>query len=189
MNIHWIVSHLPRPIWQLASATLNRREVIVKGFKLAWLGVITANGGFARIALAGNTPGKTIHTRYLQTFIDTLIPADAESPSASQLGVLDDIQGVMKHDALFARLVETGIQWLDINTQGRFDMLAALERENVLRWMEQQHYDTIPRRFLELLRDQVMLFYYAKPASWNGMEIRRPPQPIGYPAPSPVKFL
>lgn len=173
----------------LASTTLNRREVVVKGFRLALLGAIAANGGLARIALAGNAPGKKKHTRYLQTFIDTLIPADAESPSASQLGVLDDIQGVMKHDALFARLVVTGIQWLDINTQGRFDMLAAEERENVLRWMEQQQYDTIPRRFLEVLRDQVMLFYYAKPASWNGMEIQRPPQPIGYPAPSPVKFL
>jgi len=120
--------------------------------------------------------------------MDTLIPADPLSPSASQLGVMDDIQNLMHNDALFSGLINTGIQWLDINTQGRFDKLSIEDRENVLHWMAQQQYDTIPRRFLEIVRDQVMMFYYSKPESYHAMPIEGPPQPVGYPTPVPVKF-
>uniref|UniRef100_UPI003F695613 hypothetical protein n=1 Tax=Methylophaga sp. TaxID=2024840 RepID=UPI003F695613 len=38
-----------------------------------------------------------------------------------------------------------------------------------------------PQLFFERIKSDAFIFYYANPASWYGLGLSSPPQPVGYP--------
>lgn len=123
--------------------------------------------------------------RTLAAFLDTLLPADAQSGSASALKVDRKLWVLAAGDARFARLLALGCRWLDMTGTGSFADLSPADRIRVVEWMAGSEWNEIPRRFYELVRQVAVEFYYSDPAAWGGLPIRTPPQPLGYPPPWP----
>ncbi len=118
--------------------------------------------------------------RVFDAFCDTLVPADALTPSATDLGVpqilLDEVTG---NDDL-ERLVSVACAWLDAQAGGDFAAQDIDTREALVQRMAELAWETPPRRFFHLMRNSVMAEYYAQPASWRGLALDRPPQPVGF---------
>lgn len=117
----------------------------------------------------------------LSIFLDTLIPADHITPSASAVGVTDDILTIAANDKLLNKLITLGCQWLDLQTEVRFSELPEEYRIRLLEWMSNAGTNSLPRKFFVITRHLAMSHYYRKPDSWKGLPVSRPPQPIGYP--------
>ena len=117
----------------------------------------------------------------LAAFLDTLLPRDALSGSASDLGVPDTILNESAGDEPYSRLIRVGCLWLDRAAEGRFATSSARVQEVIVAWMADSDWNEVPRRFYELLRQRAVELYYSRPESWAGLAITRPPQPIGYP--------
>ena len=130
--------------------------------------------------LATPAPAPDFRTT-LTAFLDTLIPADAASPSASEAGVTDRLMAEAGRDPTYARLIQVGCRWIDVQTGGEFAGAPEAARILVAEWMSKAALDTPPRRFFDLVRDHALALYYTVPASWRGSPFERPPQPIGYP--------
>lgn len=134
-------------------------------------------------ALAAPLNRGTDHARIARTFTvfaDTLVPADALTPSASALGVAAAILDAVRGNSLAERLVGVGCAWLDTACSGDFSAategarVVALERMQTLPW------ESPAGRFYQVMRNSVMTDYYAQPASWRGLALDRPPQPLGF---------
>lgn len=119
----------------------------------------------------------------LAAFLDTLLPRDATSGSASDLAIPNAILTESHNDPLFTRLLQVGCQWLDLAAEGRFADATPRVREVIVAWAAESDWDGVPRRFYELLRQRALERYYSNPAAWGGLPLTRPPQPIGYPEP------
>lgn len=119
----------------------------------------------------------------LVALLDTLLPRDTLSGSASDLGVPNEILAESSRNALYNRLVHAGCQWLDHAAEGSFANASPQVREVIVAWAAQSDWNQVPRRFYELIRQRALGLYYSKPAAWGGTPISRPPQPIGYPEP------
>lgn len=119
----------------------------------------------------------------LAAFLDTLLPRDATSGSASDLAIPNAILAESHNDPLFTRLLQTGCQWLDLAAEGRFADATPRVREVIVAWAAESDWDGVPRRFYELLRQRALERYYSNPEAWGGLPLTRPPQPIGYPEP------
>jgi hypothetical protein len=117
----------------------------------------------------------------LSVFLDTLIPDDTITPSATAAGVTDDMLALAGKDRLMARLIMLGCQWLDLQTEMKFSELPADTRERILEWMSHATGNSLPRKFFDITRYMAMGFYYRKPAMWKRLPVTRPPQPLGYP--------
>ena len=117
--------------------------------------------------------------RTFAAFCDTLVPADELTPAASALGVPATILRDLRGHALAERLLDAGCVWLDEATGGfagadERARVAACERMQAMPW------DSPAGRFFHLMRNSVMAEYYAQPASWRGLALDRPPQPLGF---------
>jgi hypothetical protein len=90
--------------------------------------------------------------------------------------ILAEVEGI----ALAERLLAAGCGWLDSACDGDFArageaaQVAALERMAALPW------ESPPGRFFTVMRNTVMADYYARPPSWRGLALDRPPQPLGF---------
>ena len=121
--------------------------------------------------------------RIVRTFVafcDTLVPADALTPSASALGVpkeiLDDLQG----QPLGLRLLAAGCAWLDQECRGDFAAAPEAMRDAALQKMQAMPWESPAGRFFAVMRNTVMADYYAQPLAWRGLALDRPPQPLGF---------
>ena len=114
-------------------------------------------------------------------FIDTLLPADALTPAASALRVPHDILREAAQNANYLGMIESGCAWLDRAAGGSFAVSSTETRDATVAKMALLGWDAPPRYFYEVLRQRAIELYYAHPASWGGLAITRPPQPIGYP--------
>ena len=121
--------------------------------------------------------------RTLAAFLDALLPRDAVSASASDLRVDAQLWALARLDRRFERLLVLGCQWLDLTGTVRFADLAASDQDKVVEWMSTSDWNQIPRRFYELVRQTAVETYYSDPVAWNGLSIKAPPQPLGYPPP------
>ena len=83
-------------------------------------------------------------------------------------------------DARFRRLIELGCQWLNMTGGPPFAELTAGQQIAVVEWMSHSDWSAVPRRFYELVRQTAVEVYYSNPATWRGLSIERPPQPLGY---------
>lgn len=126
------------------------------------------------------TPGAVIATT-LAAFLDTLLPRDALSGSASDLGVPASILAESAGNSAYSDLIGNGCKWLDLAAQGNFAGSAPHARHAIVARMADAKWDTMPRSFYEVLRQRAIEIYYGRPEGWGGLPISRPPQPIGYP--------
>ena len=118
--------------------------------------------------------------RTFSTFCDTLVPADALSPAASTLGVPGAILADLRGNALAERLLAAGCAWLDHECQGDFAGAAEATRNAALERMQAMPWESPAGRFFVVMRNTAMADYYVQPASWRGLALDRPPQPLGF---------
>lgn len=129
-----------------------------------------------RVGIEGASIAKT-----LEAFLDTLLPRDALSGSASELGVPTSILGESAGNSAYSELIAKGCKWLDLAALGNFAASAPRERHAIVGRMADAKWDTAPRSFYEVLRQRAIEIYYGRPEGWGGLPISSPPQPIGYP--------
>ncbi len=116
----------------------------------------------------------------LRALLDTLIPADDITPSASALGIHQEIIDGTSSDFAYDQLIQLGCRWLNHQSNGDFTNLQMPQRIQILQWMEQADRHSLPALFFNRLRYEAMALYYSQPASWKGLGLERPPQPLGY---------
>lgn len=133
----------------------------------------------AGTALAAPGPS-ALERMTLAAFLDVLLPRDALSGSASDLGVHDELWDVARSDPRFERLLALGCRWLDMTGGPPFHELPTEQQIALIEWMSASDWNGVPRRFYELVRQTAVESYYSHPESWRGMAIERPPQPLGY---------
>ena len=143
------------------------------------LGVALACTDLQALAAAGQGDGERI-VRTFVAFCDTLVPADALTPSASALGVPKAILGDMQGDALGERLLAAGCDWLDGECRGDFAAAPEAARHAALERMQAMPWESPAGRFFVVMRNTVMADYYVQPLSWRGLALDRPPQPLGF---------
>jgi len=118
----------------------------------------------------------------LAPYLDTLLPADDTSPSASVL----EVHGLLVEHALgienYIRLLELGCRWLDAQAPGgrEFAQLDGGERERIVRNAEQARSGTTERLFFDRTLTDTLQLYYAHPGSWPALRFAGPPQPAGF---------
>lgn len=115
----------------------------------------------------------------LVALLDHLIPADELTPAASALQVPQRLWTEAQTQPELLRLVDVGCTWLDRYGDG-FASLEFDEREALVAWMARAPWESPQRRLFYWARERGMALYYAQPASWRGLPITRPPQPLGY---------
>ena len=133
---------------------------------------------------AKNAPEQTVEKNY-PAFIDTLIPQDDKTPSASQLGVDQVILSEIRPQASRWNLCLLAIASLNKAShksfQRDFAELSDSERESMLKAWLSQYDNDITHRFFIFHRQRAMQLYYAQAVSWPGLGFQQPPQPSGYP--------
>lgn len=145
------------------------------------VGAFVLGGAVAPLA-AAPAPG-TAQRAALAAFLDTLLPRDELSGSATDLGLDRQIWSFSNTAPDFRRLLEYGCRWLDMTGGPPFASLTIEQQIAVVNWMANADWNEIPRRFYELMRQVSIELYYSTPTGWRGLPIQRPPQPLGYPPP------
>lgn len=130
-------------------------------------------------AVAAAQPSPLEKTTFA-AFLDVLLPRDDVTGSATDLRVDEQLWGLAEKDVRFRRLIGLGCQWLNATGGPPFANLSAEQQIAVVEWMSHSEWNHIPRRFYELARQTAVEVYYSNPASWRGLPIDRPPQPLGY---------
>jgi hypothetical protein len=149
-------------------------------------------GAFFLLPVAGLAPASVaaplptpLERASLAAFLDVLLPRDAFSGSASDLGVDRTLWAFARTNEQFLRLLGVGCQWLNLSGRGGFSALPASQQIAVVQWMSTSDWNQVPRRFYELLRQAALETYYSQPAAWAGLALQPAPQPVGYPPPWP----
>lgn len=153
----------------------TRREALAL-IASALAGTVACGGN--ALALAGDAAASPEGT--FTAFCDTLIPADALSPSASALGVPARILAEVQANTQLQRLVGFSCTWLDQAAGGDFARADEGLRDGILEAMAALPWEAPQRRFFDLMRDLAMGYFYSQPAALAGMATDQPPQPAGY---------
>ena len=159
------------------------RRRIIKGTSLLFI-FGTSILGICRSATAKtNKPAPTIHKQTLSSYLDVLIPADS-TPSASTLEVdLRILEKTIGHKS-FNKLLAEGTRWLNTEAHRiagkRFIDLSNNQKQQIIIKAEKSPSNSLPNVFFRATLDEAYYFYYARPESWQGLGISRPPQPHGY---------
>ena len=153
-----------------------RRRQLLKLAVAAFLAPVSLPGGSAQ----ASDPSQQ---KAFAAFLDTLLPRDALSGSATDLGVDQAIWELATEQPLLQKLLVFGSRWLD-NTGGPpFAELDEDSRIAIADWMSKADWNEIPGRFFHLVRHLALEFYYSQPDSWAGLPLDHPPQPNGFPPP------
>ena len=119
-----------------------------------------------------------------QVWVDTLMPADEDSPAASELGVPARVLEKAIANPDYLRLIRTGCRWLNhqAGKQGgqTFAELDEPGRERIVRLAEQAAAKSLPWAFFNYTRNDIFEFYYARAQSWEMLNYSGPPQPLGF---------
>lgn len=123
-------------------------------------------------------------SRCLQTWLDTLLPADEFSPAASELGINARVADKALGNPDYQKLLGAGCRWLNRQARQRarraFEDLGAADREHIVQLAEQAAEKTLPRLFFEHTREDAFMFYYGQPETWAMLDYPGPPQPRGF---------
>lgn len=122
--------------------------------------------------------------RLLAVTLDILIPRDI-TPSATDLKLDVAIMSLADQVSRYPELLEQGLGWLESTSIRSFNkafLELQLKHQNLIVDAAFNQPDmTLPKVFIERLRDDVMTLYYHHNAAWKGMAIEQPIQPTGYP--------
>lgn len=155
-----------------------------------FLGLTLAAAIFAQVrallaAASGRPAGGDDRLKALAPYLDTLLPADRWSPSATGLGVDALLAAKAARDAGYRRLLVDGCGRLDRGARrlgGRdFAALPERRREALVTLIAMARPGSAQRIFFETTRSDAFVYYYARPESWAGLGYDGPPQPNGYP--------
>jgi hypothetical protein len=117
-------------------------------------------------------------------WLDTLIPAD-EAPSATALGLDAATLAEGPNKSQFLRIATLGCGWLDGEARklgaAGFVALDQPTRDRIAEAAQNSPPRSMPWAFFNTTRAVAFAHYYARPESWAGLGISRPPQPEGYP--------
>jgi len=120
----------------------------------------------------------------LLAYTDTIIPRD-EKLGAVDLGAHERIASRMRSDQGFLTIVEASLKSLDKRAKVRFgapfDRLDQQRRELIVGEIARRPIEDMLGWFFNATRAEIFMAYYARPESWSGLGINRPPQPYGYP--------
>lgn len=119
----------------------------------------------------------------LTAVLDTLLPADALTPSASALGVAREITDFIAGSEPLQRLFAAALDWMDAQGGRPFRELPAMQQAVLVQAMADSDPDRIPGRFYHVLRALAVEFHYARPEAIAGLALNPAPQPLGYPPP------
>ena len=154
-----------------------RRRLII-WFAFGWV--------FSRVPSARAEPTQPARfaVSTLRAYVDVLIPAD-ETPSGTELAVDKRLLAVAGRQHDYGRLLEMGLDWLNIRARERFGSnfsdLNESGREAIVGEAATARYDTVQRVFFERTRADAFFHYYGRPESWHGISYYRgPSQPLGY---------
>lgn len=134
-------------------------------------------------SVCGSATADTAPTASLASVVDTLLPADDVSPSASALGVDKDIADFVAENDMMTRLFAAALDWMDHLADRPFHDLTPSQQAEVLSFMESADFNAIPGRFYHILRALAVEFYYAQSEAVAGFPLNPAPQPNGYPPP------
>ncbi|MCE5972554.1 gluconate 2-dehydrogenase subunit 3 family protein [Sinirhodobacter sp. WL0062] len=166
---------MPDSDWlEAAAPRLSRRSLLFQALSASL-------AGFAVPVLAQE--GQVQSLGSLGSVLDTLLPADEFSPSATALRVDQDVMDFVAQNQLMLRLFVAALGWMDSLSDRPFGELPAQQRIAILSAMEQADYNQIPGRFFHILRSVAIEFYYARPEAIAGYPLSPAPQPAGYPPP------
>jgi hypothetical protein len=166
---------LPTTADELSSTSRRRLYKIVGAF---FLGSVIDLASAAALA----PPSEEEHAT-LAAFLDTILPRDELSGSATDLWVDRQLWTFSKTAPDFRKLLDYGCRWLNMTGSTRFSALAREQQIAVVAWMSRADWNEIPRRFYELVRQVAIELYYANPTALKGLPINSSPQPLGYPPP------
>jgi hypothetical protein len=135
------------------------------------------------LATPAGDPGRTVSIRAFGPFLDTLLPQDT-TPSATQLGVDQEIVGGMRGSKRRVKILVLGCAWLDKQARalgaGEFALLAAPQREAIVTSAERSAARSLPRVFFATTQQLAFERYYAHTESWQELGYDGPPQPRGF---------
>ncbi len=160
----------------LLPSSLRRRLLKVTGAFFLTPGLSTGT------VLVTSSPTASERTT-LATFLDVLLPRDALTGAATDLGVDAKLWAFSELDPRFRQLLVVGCRWLNMTGGAGFSALTSAQKNKVVEWMSSADWNEIPRRFYELLRQAAIETYYSEPSAWGGLPLKSPPQPVGYPPP------
>lgn len=167
-----------------------------RGF-LLWSGIAGLLGQSRRLLGAVVSPDLLVSTdapdsqvldsaqsRCLQAWVETLLPADEESPGAAELGVAERITDKAIGNPDYLKLLRAGCLWLDRQAQVRgklaYAELDMSGRDSIVSVAEQSKAKSVPRAFFIYTRDDAFGFYYTQPETWGMLDYPGPPQPRGF---------
>lgn len=152
-------------------------------FKVAGAFFLSQTSSLGMALAAPPSAPTTLERTTFAAFLDTLLPRDALSGSASDLKIDTGLWEFSRLDPRFLRLLELGCRWLNMTGGAGFADLSETQKIAIVEWMSTSDWNEVPRRFYELVRQAAITAYYSNPASWAGLPLQRPPQPFGYPPP------
>jgi hypothetical protein len=133
--------------------------------------------------LRGQPAAPDLHAAMV-AYADVILPAD-QTPSASQLGSHRQILERAARDQRFRSILEHAVARLDTQCRLRFGrgflQASAMQRHALVEEIAARPLDDLHGWFFHATRAELFQHYYAHPASWSGLGIDAPPQPVGYP--------
>ena len=122
-------------------------------------------------------------TKTIEALLVTLIPDD-ETPGALKFGVSEMILSKAAMQNKYRHIIRKGSEWLDraagkLSSKGFMD-LREEERDSIVATAMESQSDSLPRKFLELMRADAFEYYYSNPLSWAQLGYNGPPQPNGF---------
>lgn len=121
--------------------------------------------------------------RSLGAVLDSLLPADEFSPSATDLGLEVEMKRLIAENELLVRLFTLALGWLDGIGTRPFRELDEKRQVEILTAMAASDFNQIPGRFFYIVRALAVELYYARPEAISGYPLNPAPQPAGYPPP------
>lgn len=134
-------------------------------------------------SVCGSATADTAPRASLASVVDTLLPADDASPSASALGVDKDIADFVAENDMMTQLFAAALDWMDNLADRPFHDLTPSQKTEILTFMESADFNAVPGRFYHILRALAVEFYYARSEAVVGFPLAPAPQPNGYPPP------
>lgn len=122
-------------------------------------------------------------TKTIEALLGTLIPDD-ETPGALKFGVSEMILSKAATQNKYRHIIKKGSDWLDraagkLSSTG-FKDLREEERDFIVARAMGSQTDSLPRKFLGLMRADAFEYYYSNPRSWAQLGYNGPPQPNGF---------
>lgn len=144
---------------------------------------LVALAGYKPSAFSRVMPGKETLSA-LPAFLDVLLPEDG-SPSATQLGIDQQLYSHAAAIENYPWLLQLGCQWLDQQAftaaDVSFRQLSPETMDEIVRRAEMSPETSVQKLFFERVKSDTFTFYYGHPASWGAIGFSGPIQPLGFP--------